>query len=96
MSELDLMIHSGDFKISPSAGWWLRTYMVLPNEVKSTGPKGYLLKGDVLQYIEDNKLEKGKRVGGSPSKAGASKQPKKAAAPKGGASPAFDPNDPFQ
>jgi len=74
------MIHSGDYKISPSAGWWLRTYMILPTEVKPTGPKGYLLKGDVLKHIEDNKLEKGKRVGASPSgKKSPPKQAKKAA-----------------
>ena len=48
MDELEHMIHSGQFKIAPSAGWWLRTYMILPTEVKSTGPKGYILKGDVL------------------------------------------------
>ena len=70
--------------------------MILPTEVKPTGPKGYLLKGDVLKHIEDNKLEKGKRVGASPSgKKSPPKQAKKAA-PKGDSSPAFDPNDPFQ
>jgi len=53
------MIHSGKFKISPSAGWWLRTYMILPNEVKSTGPKGYILKGDVLAHINEHKIAKG-------------------------------------
>ena len=96
MDQLDHVIHSGEFLISPSAGWWLRTYMIMPNEVKSTGPKGFLLKGDVLKHIEDNKLEKGKRVGASPSKASAPKQEKKAPAPKGKASPPVDPNDPFQ
>ena len=74
LDQLDHMIHSGDFKISPSAGWWLRTYMVLPTEVKSTGPKGYLLKGDVLKHIEDNKLEKGKRVGATPAKGSSANQ----------------------
>jgi hypothetical protein len=53
------MIHSGKFNISPSAGWWLRTYMILPSEVKSTGPKGYILKGDVLAYIALHNIAKG-------------------------------------
>jgi hypothetical protein len=48
MDNLDHMIHSGQFNIAPAAGWWLRTYMILPTEVKSTGPKGFILKGDVL------------------------------------------------
>lgn len=90
------MIHSGEFLISPSAGWWLRTYMIMPNEVKSTGPKGYLIKGDVLKHIEVNKLEKGNRISNYHSKENTSKQSKKSLAPKGNSSPPVDPNDPFQ
>lgn len=93
MEELDHIIHSGEFKIAPAAGWWLRTYMILPKEVKSTGPKGYILKGDVLKHIEDNKIQKGKRVD-SPKTASKAATPKKSAS-SSTASPAYDPNDPF-
>ena len=36
------------FKITPSAGYYLRTFEVLPSEVKASGPKNYIQKGDVL------------------------------------------------
>lgn len=62
--ELDHMLHGGSYKVAPAAGWWMRTYKILPTEVKATGPKGYIVKADVLAHIESNKLEKGKRVGG--------------------------------
>ena len=44
------------FKVSPAAGWWLRSYGVLPSQVAATGPKGYIVKGDVLKLIKSNNL----------------------------------------
>lgn len=58
-AEFDEMVHKGAFKISPAAGAWMRNYMILPQEVQPTGPKGFVLKSDVLSYIEKNKLVKG-------------------------------------
>ena len=46
-------------QIAPSAGYYLQTYHILPNEVKPTGPKNFILKGDVLEFIKANKLQKG-------------------------------------
>ena len=45
------------FKIAPAAGGYLRRYGVLPSQVVATGPRGHVLKGDVLKYVEDNKLQ---------------------------------------
>ena len=96
-AELDKALHSGSIKVAPAAGWWMRTYMVLPSEVKATGPKGYILKGDVLAHIEKNKLQKGVRVGGTKSAAGKGDAPKKPSGPKAAPqSQAADPNDPFR
>jgi hypothetical protein len=61
------MIHSGKFNISPSAGLWLRTYMILPTEVKSTCPKGYILRGDILAHITYRFTRSNGREGGGPS-----------------------------
>ena len=58
-SEFDRLLHSGTTKVAPAAGWWMRLYMVLPTEVKATGPRGHVTKGDVLGHIEANKLVKG-------------------------------------
>ena len=44
------------FKISPAAGWWLRSYGVLPSQVPASGPKGYILKGDVVKHVKTNSL----------------------------------------
>lgn len=56
--------------------------MVLPTEVKATGPKGYLSKGDVLAYIESKNLQKGQRKESSKASSAPSKAaPKKKAAP---------------
>ena len=44
-------------RISPAAGWWLRAYNVQAAQVTATGPKGFLLKGDVLKYIKENNLK---------------------------------------
>lgn len=62
IEELDHVLHSGAFKVAPSAGWWMRTYMVMPSEITATGPKGFILKSDVVNHIEKNKLVKGQRV----------------------------------
>lgn len=100
--ELESMIHGGKYLVAPAAGWWMRTYQILPSEVTATGPKGFILKGDVLAHIEQNKIQKGARV--SPvaaptpaAKPAASKKPaaKKAAAPSKD-SPKKDDNNPFQ
>jgi hypothetical protein len=40
------------FRITPSAGFYLKTFHVLPNEVKATGPKNYIQKNDVLEFIK--------------------------------------------
>ena len=56
------MIHGGKYLVAPAAGWWMRTYQILPSEVKATGPKGFILKGDVLEHIDKNKIQKGARV----------------------------------
>ena len=34
----------------------MRSYGVLPSKLTTTGPKGYLVKGDVLKYIKTNNL----------------------------------------
>ena len=34
----------------------MRAYGVLPSEVTATGPKGFILKGDVLKIVRGNKL----------------------------------------
>jgi len=94
--ELEHMLHSGTIRVAPAAGAWMRAYMILPTEVKATGPKGYIIKTDVLEHIEANKLVKGKRQAPSaqpaPAKKPASAPSKAAATP----SPVADPNDPFK
>ena len=73
--------------------------MIMPAEVKATGPKGFLLKSDVLEFIETNKLVKGQRKPvAAAAAAPTEKKAKKPAAAKkeAKASPAYDPNDPFQ
>ena len=54
----DASLHSEmeKFKVSPAAGWWLRSYGVLPSELQASGPKGYIIKGDVLKHIKANNL----------------------------------------
>jgi len=55
------MLHGSKHKVSPAAGAWMRAYMVLPTEVKATGPKGYIIKEDVMTHISTNQLVKGQR-----------------------------------
>jgi hypothetical protein len=31
-----------NFRIAPSAGFYLKTYQVLPSEIKASGPKAYI------------------------------------------------------
>ena len=54
----DASLHSEmeKFKVAPAAGWWMRTYGVLPSEVEQTGPRGYIIKGDVLKVIRAKNL----------------------------------------
>lgn len=73
------MLHDGSYKVAPSAGFYMRTYRVLPSEVQASGPKGYIQKGDVLGFVEKNNIQKG-QVRGTAAKAGkADASPKKAA-----------------
>ena len=44
-------------KVAPAAGGYLFRYGVLPSKVVATGPRGHVLKGDILKYIEENKLQ---------------------------------------
>jgi pyruvate/2-oxoglutarate dehydrogenase complex dihydrolipoamide acyltransferase (E2) component len=80
MKELERMIHDGQYKVAPSAGFYMRTYGVLPSEVPASGPKGYIQKGDVLDFVEKNKLVKG-QIRSAPATA-APAAPKKPAAQK--------------
>ena len=96
------MIHGGKYLVAPAAGWWMRTYQILPSEVIATGPKGFILKGDVLSHIDQNKIQKGARVSAvaAPTPAAKPAAPKKSAAKKAAApskgSPKKDDNNPFQ
>lgn len=98
--EFDKIMHSGAFKISPSASWYMRTYCIMPSELKATGPKGFIIKSDVIEHIESKKLVKGQRAGpaapAAPKAEKKAESPKKAATPKSTASPVFDPSNPFQ
>ncbi len=89
------------FRVSPAAGWWLRTYGVLPSQVPATGPKGFILKGDVLMHIKQNNLSIRPRDAPATAQKSAptpAATPKKQSAAKKpqAASPAFNPDDPFQ
>ena len=44
------------YRVSPSASFYLRTYMLLPSVVKASGPMHIITKGDVLKYVIDNKV----------------------------------------
>jgi pyruvate/2-oxoglutarate dehydrogenase complex dihydrolipoamide acyltransferase (E2) component len=45
--------------ISPSAGFYMRSYFILPSEVNGSGPKHIILKEDVLKFIKDQNLKQG-------------------------------------
>ena len=91
-----------NFKVSPAAAWWLRSYAVLPSQVPATGPKGYIVKGDVLKHIKTNNLSlRPREAPVAPAKQPKQQKaaPKKAAKKPAGqsaASPIFNPDDPFQ
>jgi pyruvate/2-oxoglutarate dehydrogenase complex dihydrolipoamide acyltransferase (E2) component len=65
VTELDFFneYHSleSKYKIAPSAGYYLKTYQILPSEVKASGPKNFIQKGDVLSFITANKIQKGQK-----------------------------------
>ena len=42
---------SGDVLMSPAVRVLLETYQLNPSLIQATGPKGRLLKGDVLRYV---------------------------------------------
>jgi hypothetical protein len=48
------------FRITPSAAYYLKTYKILPSEVKPTGPKSYIQKGDVKGFISAKSIVIGK------------------------------------
>ena len=54
----DATLHSemSMFKVSPAAGWWMRSYGVLPSQVPASGPKNYIQKGDVMKHIKAHNL----------------------------------------
>lgn len=45
--------------ISPSANFYMRSYFVLPSEVKGSGPKHIIQKEDVLKFVKENNLKIG-------------------------------------
>jgi len=55
------MIHSGNYKVSPASEWWMRTHKILPDQVTPTGPKGRILKYDVILAMQN------KPKGGAPA-----------------------------
>ena len=55
------------FKVAPAAGWWMRLYEVLPSQLKASGPRGYITKTDILEYISTNKLVVKKREASQPT-----------------------------
>ncbi|CDW83261.1 dihydrolipoyllysine-residue acetyltransferase component 1 of pyruvate dehydrogenase mitochondrial-like [Stylonychia lemnae] len=49
------------YLIAPSAGFYLKSYQVLPSEVKASGPKNLIQKGDVLSFIKSSNIQKGQK-----------------------------------
>ncbi len=47
-----------NLKVAPSAWFYFLNYGVLPSQVKATGPRGYLTKADLINFITGNKLTK--------------------------------------
>lgn len=72
--------------------------MLFPGEVIATGPKGHLLKGDVIEYALANNLQEGQRRAPTTSapKADKPKAAVKKASKPAAASPIYDPHNPFQ
>ena len=42
----------------PAARLLVEAFGLMTRQIPATGPKGHLLKGDVLKYIEENKVPK--------------------------------------
>ena len=47
-----------NLKVAPSTWFYFLNYRVLPSQVKATGPRGYLTKADLINFITGNKLQK--------------------------------------
>ena len=95
------MIKGDQYMVAPAAAFYMRTYRVLPSEVVATGPKGIIVRSDVLDYVEKHKLEKGRSRDGAAAQAKkpaeAAKKPAKKEKPAaGGQSGAYDPAHPFK
>ena len=70
------MIKGDEYMVAPAAAFYMRTYRVLPSEVVATGPKGIIVRSDVLDFVEKHKLEKGRAREGT---AASGKKPAEAA-----------------
>jgi len=49
-----------NIKVAPSTWFYFLNYGVLPSQVKATGPRGYLTKADLINFITGNRLNKRK------------------------------------
>ncbi len=49
-----------NIKVAPSTWLYFLNYGVLPSQVKATGPRGYLTKADLINFITGNRLNKRK------------------------------------
>ncbi|RUS83566.1 hypothetical protein EGW08_008672 [Elysia chlorotica] len=67
--------------VGPSVKKLLQEYHIRASSVSPSGPGGALLKGDVLNYISANKLDKKVQVAPSPAAPKAASKPSPAAAP---------------
>ena len=52
--ELEHILHSGDVRVSPAAGTWLRRYGIMPNLVEATQQTVDKLISDVNSLVEAN------------------------------------------
>ena len=75
-AELDSGIH-----VSPAAAWHLSKNHLLPSDVKPTGPRGYITKGDVLASVEAEGPGPRKQATASPKKEKKAKKAKPAKKP---------------
>ena len=62
-----------NIKVAPSTWFYFLNYGVLPSQVKATGPRGYLTKADLINFITGSKLSK-RRVEDSDTQALSSSQ----------------------
>lgn len=91
-SSIDEQIHHSEVLISPSAGFYMRTYLISPSELTGSGRRGLIQKQDVLDFVQANNITKGSRA--SAPKAPAKKPPTKQPAASKTSSPSS--NDPFK